>query len=318
MTMLGATSVSLPTPGVAPLAAAVVPLAPFAPCTPPACVSPSPGGRKSSYWPRTRDDRYARMRPAWTPVTRAPTQPITWPPGTQLRRSAILSASGSSTTWNPPTLALIHPGRSTTATGPTEPWLVSWVTSRTGCWTTVVRPRSSATTARASVRLTCGPCLANRTPVEIAVSQSIICVLLTVLPYVLAGANGRCDRRFPARRLLAAASREPGGGRVDRVGRVLQQAGPGHLRCHDREDQQPAAAVVGEAGQRGDRRQVPGLGPHHPAGGSAGQAADPAEVAVARRDRPGEARHRQTGDDRPKLRPARREGQPPHHRLRRH
>src|SRR6202020_1460870 len=191
MTMLGATSVSLPTPGVAPLAAAVVPLAPFAPCTPPAGVSPSPGGRNSSYWPSTRDDRYARMRPACTPVTRAPTEPITWPPGIELPRSDSLSASGSSTTWNPPTLALIHPGRSTTATGPTEPWLVSWVTSRTGCWTTVVRPRSSATTARASARLTCGPCLAKRTPVEIATSQSIICALLTVLPYVLADGSGR-------------------------------------------------------------------------------------------------------------------------------
>src|SRR5580692_12920017 len=192
MTMFGATRVSLPTPApaVAPLAEAVDPLPPLAP---PAGVSPSPGGRNSSYWPSTRDDRYARMRPACTPVTRAPTEPITWPPGIELARSDSLSARGSSTTWNPPTLALIHPGRSTTATGPTEPWLVSWVTSRTGCWTTVVRPRSSATTARASARLTCGPCLANRTPVEIARSQSIICALLTLLPYVLAGCGGRPD-----------------------------------------------------------------------------------------------------------------------------
>src|ERR1700734_3532483 len=240
MTMFGATRVSRPTPG------APVP-APFDEEPFPPAAPPSPGGRNSSYWPSTREDRYARISPACTPVTREPTTPTTDPAaGTTLLRSESFSASGSRTTRNPPTFALIHPGRSTTATGPTEPWLVSPVTSRTGCCTTAVRPRSSAPTARASARLTCGPCLANRTPVEIAVSQSIICVLLTVLPYVLAGANGRCDRRFPARRLLAAASREPGGGRVDRVGGVLQQAGPGHLRCHNREDQQPAAAVVGE------------------------------------------------------------------------
>src|SRR6185437_10189410 len=110
--------------------------------------------------------------------------------GPTLLRSASRSASGSSTVRNPPTLALIQPGRSTTATGPTAPWLVSPVNSRTGCWTTAVRPRNSATTARASARLTCGPCLANRTPVEIATSQSIICALLTGLPYVLAEGNG--------------------------------------------------------------------------------------------------------------------------------
>src|SRR5580693_4765378 len=126
------------------------------------------------------------MRPACTPVTREPTVPTTEPAvGMTLARSASCTASGSSTTRNPLTLALIQPGRSTTATGPTAPWLVSPVRSRTGCCTTAVRPRSSATTARASVRLTCGPCLANLTPVEIAMSQSIICALLTLLPYLL-------------------------------------------------------------------------------------------------------------------------------------
>ena len=143
------------------------------------------------------------------PVARDPIVPKTEPAaGTALPRSASLSASGSSTTRNPPTLALIQPGRSTTATGPTAPWLVSPVNSRTGCWTTAVRPRSSATTARASARLTCGPCLANRTPVEIATSQSIICALLTVLPYVLADGSGRARaHEHPhAARPAAAAS----------------------------------------------------------------------------------------------------------------
>src|ERR1700722_2451833 len=113
-----------------------------------------------------------------------------------LARWASCSASGSSTTRNPLTFALTHPGRSTTATGPTAPRLASPVRSRTGCCTTAVRPRSSATTARASVRPTWGPCLANLTPVEIAMSQSIICALLTLLPYVLYHPGG--DPRTPA------------------------------------------------------------------------------------------------------------------------
>ena len=59
------------------------------------------------------------------PVTRDPTAVITprplpaaAPPGA---RSLSCSTRGSSTTRNPSTLALIHPGRSTTATRPRAP-----------------------------------------------------------------------------------------------------------------------------------------------------------------------------------------------------
>ncbi len=66
------------------------------------------------------------------------------------------------------------------------------VTARTGSDTVSASARSSATTARASPRLTCGPGRAHLTPVEMATSQSIICPLLTPPPYVLGGAGGAC------------------------------------------------------------------------------------------------------------------------------
>ena len=58
--------------------------------------------------------------------------------------------------------------------------------------TVLASVRSSATTARASRRLTCGPGLAHLTPVEMATSQSIICPLLTPPPYVLGRAGAAC------------------------------------------------------------------------------------------------------------------------------
>src|SRR5689334_24284940 len=95
MTMLGATRVRRPTPvpvatallvpvPLAPTPLTPVPLAPVPlalplPFTPLADDPPSPGGRNSSYWPRTREDRYARISPACMPVARDPIVPMTDP-----------------------------------------------------------------------------------------------------------------------------------------------------------------------------------------------------------------------------------------------
>ena len=174
MTIFGATRVSRPA-GATPFGA------------------PGSGGRNSSYCPSTRLARYARISPACTPVTREPTAVTTEPPGA-FPRSRRCSASGSRTTRNPSTLARIQPGRSTIATQPlpSSPGPDMPVTARTGSDTVSARARSSATTARASPRLTWGPGRAHLTPVEMARSQSIICPLLTPPPYVLRGGGGAC------------------------------------------------------------------------------------------------------------------------------
>src|SRR5580693_10569023 len=124
------------------------------------------------------------------PVTRDPTEVITEPGDREdplEERSFSCSTRGSRTTRKPSTFARIQPGRSTTATRPSEPPGPADipVTSKTGCCTAPARSRSSETVRLASARLTCGPGRAHRVPVEMARSQSIICALLTVQPYVL-------------------------------------------------------------------------------------------------------------------------------------
>ena len=89
-------------------------------------------------------------------------------------------------------------------------------------------------------------------------SQSIICALLTVLPYVLADGSGR------ARGSRTAARGQAGRRRVDRVGGLLQLVSARHLGRHDREEQQAADLVVGEPGQRRDRGQVARSWPARP------------------------------------------------------
>ena len=125
------------------------------------------------------------MSPACIPVTREPTLAITEPGSGARPCSRRCSASGSRTTRNPSTFARIHPARSTTATRPASSALIIPVTWCTGSATATASSRSSATTARASARLTCGPGRTHLTPVEIATSQSIICPLFTPPPYVL-------------------------------------------------------------------------------------------------------------------------------------
>src|SRR6266849_7032759 len=199
------------------------------------------------------------------PVTRDPTAVITEPAGGAVPRFCMCSTSGSSTTRNPSTLARIHPGRSTTATVPPAAGAASPVTSRTGSCTAAANSRSSATTFLASARLTCGPGLAQRTPVEVATSQSIICALLTPPPYV------------PRRHLrsAAAAGREFGGKLVDGAAGLAQRV-PGNVICHDRERGQLAVPGIGDSGQRCDAGQVAGLCPHHAERGPPGGIEDAA------------------------------------------
>src|SRR5215831_8900787 len=180
------------------------------------------------------------MSPACIPVTREPTEVSSppWPPGA---RSRIRSASGSSTTRKPSTFARIHPGRSTTATLPPSANASMPVTSRTGPAAAAASSRSSATTFLASVRLISGPGRTHRIAVEVATSQSIICWLLTLPPYVSPRA---CGAILSVGRSVAAAARELGGELVDgRAGRV--QLALGHLVGHEREGQQLA---VGRGG----------------------------------------------------------------------
>ena len=88
------------------------------------------------------------------PVTREPT-PMTRPDALAAGlRWRICSASGSSTTRKPSTLARIQPARSTTETAPGATLLCRPVTSRTGPSTAAASSRSSATVCRASARLT--------------------------------------------------------------------------------------------------------------------------------------------------------------------
>src|SRR6266487_2177155 len=220
------------------------------------------------------------MTPACMPVTREPTAVTTDPWGADAR-SRRCSTSGSRTTRNPSTLARIQPGRSTTATLPPSAGPGSPVTSRTGSRTAAASSRSSATIFLASARLTWGPGLAQRTPVEVATSQSIICALLTPPPYV------------PWRHLwsVAAAAREFAGELVDGAAGLAEPV-LGNAICHEREREQLAIPGVGDSGQGGDAAQVAGLCPHHAERGPPGGI----EHAAARGERPGEARYRQPGE----------------------
>src|SRR5262249_61279022 len=113
---------------------------------------------------------------------------------------------------------------------------------------------SSLTTALASARLTCGPGLTHRTPVEIASSQSIICPLLTTTRYDPGPAPG--DAAIPggspsaaaAVRSAAAAARQGRRHRVDRARRADQLAALGDLVGHEREGQDVAAGIGGDSG----------------------------------------------------------------------
>src|SRR5579875_3324089 len=256
------------------------------------------------------------------PVNREPT-PISRPGAAAAPlRWRICSASGSSTTRNPSTLARIQPGLSTTATLPGVILPGSPVTSRTGPSTAVARSRSSATACRASARLTCGPGRAQRTPVDTARSQSIICPLFTLPPYVVArpgpppawpascrGESGRMRAPRPGTAVMdgrhalpAPAGGEGGSGGVERGGRGTEVGGFRYPARVHVEGEQPAVAVVGEAGQGGHRGQVAGLRPDDAEGGPA----DGPEHAVALRQSPGEARDGQPGDDRAQARVIRR------------
>src|SRR5580704_5067076 len=229
------------------------------------------------------------------PVTREPTAVITDPPGAGAR-SCRRSTSGSSTTRNPSTLARIQPGRSTIAILPPSAGPAIPVSCRTGSCTAAASSRSSATTFLASARLTSGPGRAQRTPVEVATSQSIICALLTPPPYVPRppGADPAATRPPAGPGSAAAAAGQLGRELVDEAA-GLGEPVLGHPVGHERESQQLAVARVGHSGQRRDVAQVAGLGPDQAERRRPGRA----EYAAARGQRPGKARYRQAGDHRP-------------------
>src|SRR5215470_19566279 len=136
------------------------------------------------------------------------------------------------------------------------------VTWRTGSATVAASSCSSLTTALASVRLTCGPGLTHRTPVEIASSQSIICPLLTTTRYDPGPAPG--DAAMPVGSpSTAAAARERRSHRVDRARRAGQLAALGDLVRHEGERQDVAAGIGGDSGQARHIAQVAGLRPDH-------------------------------------------------------
>src|SRR5712691_10680429 len=218
------------------------------------------------------------MTPACMPVTREPTAVTTDPWGADAR-SRRCSTSGSRTIRNPSTLARIQPGRSTTATVPPSAGPGSPVTSRTGSRTAAASSRSSATTFLASALLTCGPGLTQRTPVEVATSQSIICALLTPPPYV-----PRRGLRLLQGRSAAAAARELGSQLVDGAAGLAQPV-LGNVVCHEREGQQLPVAGIGDSGQRYHAAQVAGLRPDQSERGRPRRPED----APARSERPGKA-----------------------------
>src|SRR5215472_12407705 len=234
------------------------------------------------------------MSPACMPVTRDPSAVTTEPGGGTRPCSRRWSTSGSRTTRKPSTLARIQPGRSTTATRPISSALDIPVTCRTGSATVAASSCNSLTTALASARLTCGPGLTHRTPVEMASSQSIICPLLTTTRYDPGPAPG--DTAMPVGpRSTAAAARERRRHRVDRARRAGQLAALGDLVRHEGEGQDMAAGVGGDAGQARHIAQVAGLGPHHAQCGRP----EAAEHALPGGEGPGEPGHRHAGDGGP-------------------
>src|SRR5215831_12615103 len=238
------------------------------------------------------------MSPACTPVTRDPSVVTTEPGGGTRPCSRRWSTSGSRTTRKPSTLARIQPGRSTTATRPISSALDIPVTCRTGSATAAASSCSSLTTALASARLTCGPGLTHRTPVEIASSQSIICPLLTTTRYDPGPAPA--DAAIPAgspsaataARSAAAAARQGRRHRVDRARRADQLAPLGDLVGHEGEGQDVAAGVGGDSGQARHLAQVAGLGPDHAQRGRP----EAAEHALPWGEGAGESGHRHAGD----------------------
>ena len=207
------------------------------------------------------------------------------PPAGRCPARRACSASGSSTTRNPPTFALIQPGRSTTATGPTRPWLVSPVKSRTGCWTTAVRPRSSATTARASGEADWALPGEPDAGGDRHVPVDHLCAAHG--PTVRARLVGSGSWPQAHDHEPVSGSRSPPGPRPPRRSRrppPAQLAGARHLRRHDREEQQRRRPCRRRA--RPASRRWPGC-PSWPARRRARRrAADAAEDAVARRQRP--------------------------------
>ena len=90
------------------------------------------------------------------------------------------------------------------------------VTARTGSATVAASCAQFRDHRLASARLTWGPGRAQRTPVEMATSQSIICPLLTPPPYVVAavvrygpGATGATPPETPPDRSLRGPPGEP-------------------------------------------------------------------------------------------------------------
>src|SRR6516225_1228500 len=234
------------------------------------------------------------MSPACMPVTRDPSAVTTEPGGGTRPCSRMWSTSGSRTTRKPSTLARIQPGRSTTATRPISSALDIPVTCRTGSATAAASSCSSLTTALASARLTCGPGLTHRTPVEIASSQSIICPLLTTTRYDPGPAPG--DAAIPAGPpSTAAAARERRRHRVDRARRAGQLAALGDLVGHEGEGQDVPAGVGSDPRQARHLPEVSGLGPDHAQRGWA----EAAEHALPGGERAGEPRHRHAGDGGP-------------------
>src|SRR6266480_5848142 len=258
------------------------------------------------------------MSPACMPVTRDPSAVTTDPGGGTRPCSRMWSTSGSRTTRKPSTLARIQPGRSTTATRPISSALDIPVTCRTGSATAAASSCSSLTTALASARLTCGPGLTHRTPVEIASSQSIICPLLTTTRYDPGPAPG--DTAMPAgspspaatarpaaatarsqaaeARSAAAAARQGRRHRVDRARRADQFAALGDLVGHEGEGQDVAAGIGSDPGQARHLAQVAGLAPDHAERGRP----EAAEHALPGGEGAGETGHRHAGDGGPQRR----------------
>ncbi len=139
--------------------------------------------------------------PSSTPVTLPPTAPRTAPPEAPARRSCILPRSGWSSSRKPATLALTQPARSTTRTGVSgtaDPSGIIRVNSRTCRSEVLACRRSSATTARASSRVTSGPGRTSRVAVATARFQSTISappMLVMRQPYVDRPSGGPPTKR---------------------------------------------------------------------------------------------------------------------------
>ncbi len=261
-------------------------------------------GVKGSYWPSTRPARNPSSAPTWVPLTRLPTAAVA-AEGRPLASKALQTA-GSSRLRNEPGVAA-RPARPVDHPHLTERSAGQPAVSATKGTDRAAACRSPATTwaARpaADLRARAGD-PGSRTGRQVPVDEQVD-PAPSRLPSGAPAPPGRLAARFGGH---APTVRRVTGSRTAPAGRPRSRARPAPRRRGDpvgqhRERQQSALGVHHGARQGAGAGQGARLGPHHPARGARRRRLEPLGQSATG------ARHRQTGDHRPQLRPGRTAGQ---------